>query len=142
MVTLVILGMLSSIFFILALCTSFLTTSFFTTSLYSIKLTGTGNNLSVKNLSVFLFKLFKLVGRFFSLSIYNMSTLDFKLAKSTFLAVGDLSIPDKFFKSIFDVELDKSNSTFTFPKDFGLENIHSFILCLFYLSNYFHNLSI
>ena len=44
-------GILSSIFFILALYTSFLTTSFFTTSLSLIKSTGTGTNLSTCNLS-------------------------------------------------------------------------------------------
>ena len=44
---LVISGILSSIFFILALYTSFLTTSSFTTSLNLLKSTGTGkNNLS------------------------------------------------------------------------------------------------
>ena len=42
---------LSSIFFILALYTSFLTTSFFTTSLSLIKSKGTGTNLSTCNLS-------------------------------------------------------------------------------------------
>ena len=37
----------------------------------------------------FIFKLLKLVGKFFSLSIANMATLDFKLAKSIFLANFD-----------------------------------------------------
>ena len=50
-------GILSSIFFILALYTSFLTTSFFTTSLSLIKSTGTGTYLSTFNLSTLLFKL-------------------------------------------------------------------------------------
>ena len=64
---LVISGILSSIFFILALYTSFLTTSFFTTSLSLLKSTGTGTNLSTSNLSalIYLLKLFKLVGTFF-----------------------------------------------------------------------------
>ena len=50
---LVISGILSSIFFILALYTSFLTTSFFTTLLSLLKSTGTGTNLSTSNLSTF-----------------------------------------------------------------------------------------
>ena len=58
---LVISGILSSIFFILVLYTSFLTTSVFTTSLSLLKLTGTGANLSTSNLSTLLFKLLKLV---------------------------------------------------------------------------------
>ena len=58
---LVISGILSSIFFILVLYTSFLTTSVFTTSLSLLKLTGTGANLSTSNLSPLLFKLLKLV---------------------------------------------------------------------------------
>ena len=63
-------------------------TIFFTTSLGLdlLKLTGIGNNLSISNLSTFLFNLFKLVGTFFSLSISDLSTLDFKLVKSIFLA--------------------------------------------------------
>ena len=61
---LVILGILSLKFLILALYTSFSTTQFFTASLSLLKSTGTGTNLSTSNLS----------------------TLDFKLAKSTFLA--------------------------------------------------------
>ena len=43
---LVISGILSSIYFILALYTSFVTTSFFTTPLSLLKSTGTGTNLS------------------------------------------------------------------------------------------------
>ena len=58
---LVISGILSSIFFILVLYTSFLATSVFTTSLSLLKLTGTGANLSTSNLSTLLFKLLKLV---------------------------------------------------------------------------------
>ena len=65
---LVISVILSSIFFILALCSSFLKTSFFTTSLNLLKSTGAGNNLSTSNLSTLLFKLLKLVGTF---SIYQ-----------------------------------------------------------------------
>ena len=50
---LVISGILSSIFLILALYTSFSTTSFFTTSLSLFKSTGTGTNFSTYNLSIF-----------------------------------------------------------------------------------------
>ena len=39
--------------------TAFLKTSFFTTSLSLLKLTGTGNNLSICNLSTSVFKLAK-----------------------------------------------------------------------------------
>ena len=75
---------LFSIFFILALYTSFLTKSFFTTSLSLLKSTRAGTDLSVCNLSTLLFKLLKLVGTFFNLSIPNLSTSDFKLPKSCF----------------------------------------------------------
>ena len=44
---------LSSVFFILALYTSFSTKLFFTTSLSLLKSTGTGSNLSISNLSIF-----------------------------------------------------------------------------------------
>ena len=81
--------------------------------------TGTGINLSTSNLSTLLFKLHKLVGTFFNLSICNLSTLDIRLAESTFLAKNDISIPVTFYKSVFVAGLDKSNSTFSFPKDFG-----------------------
>ena len=89
-------GILSSICFILALNTSFLTTSFFTTSLSLLKSTGTGKNLSTSNLSTLLFKLFKLVGTFFNISISYLSTSDFKLAKSTSSAKDDVSTPVRF----------------------------------------------
>ena len=74
-------GILSAIFFMLALYTSFLTTSFFTTLLSLLKPTRKGINLSTPNLSTLLFKLLKLAGTFFSLAISNLSTLDVKLAK-------------------------------------------------------------
>ena len=61
---LVISGILSSIFLILALYTSFLTTSVFNVSLSLLKSTGTGANLSKSNLCILLFKLLKLVGTF------------------------------------------------------------------------------
>ena len=62
MAKLVISGISSSIFFVLALYTSFLTKSFFTTLLSLLKSTGTGTNSSIS----------------------NSSTSDFKLAKSVF----------------------------------------------------------
>ena len=59
-VKVIISGILSSIFFILALCASFfLTTSLFTTSFNLHKSTGTGNHLSTSSLSTLLFKLLK-----------------------------------------------------------------------------------
>ena len=64
---LVILGILSSIFLILALYTSYLTTSFFTKSRSLLKSTKTGTTLSTSNLSTLLFKLLKLVATFFNL---------------------------------------------------------------------------
>ena len=93
---------LSSIFSIfLILYKSFLTISFFTTSLNLLNLTGTGNYLSASNLSTLLLKLLKLVGRFFNLPTCNLFTLEFKLAKSTFLAKDDVSIPVVFLKICF-----------------------------------------
>ena len=85
----VISGILSSIFFILALYTPFLSASFFTTSLSLLKPVETGI-YSTSNFSTLLFKLLKLVETVFSFSIYNLSTLDFKLAKSSFLANFDV----------------------------------------------------
>ena len=78
-----------------------MTASFFSTSLKLLKSTGTGNKLSTSTLSTLIFKLHKLVGRFYNLSISNLSTSDIKLAKSTFLAKDDVSVPVVFFKSIF-----------------------------------------
>ena len=74
---------LFSIFFILALNTSFLTI-FFITSVILLKSTETGTNLSTSNLSTLLFKVLKLVGTFFNLSRSSLSTSDFKLIKSIF----------------------------------------------------------
>ena len=71
-----------SIFFILALYTSFLTTSFFTKSLSLLKVTGTDTYLSTANSSTLLFKLLKPPGTF--LSISSLSTPDIKSAKSVF----------------------------------------------------------
>ena len=84
MATLVISDILSSIFIIFALYTSFLKTSFFTAWLSLHKSTGTGTYLSTSNLSTLLFKLLNLFGTFFNLSISNLNTLDFKSTKSIF----------------------------------------------------------
>ena len=54
---LVISCILSSIFLILALYTSFLKRSYFTVLLILLKSTRTGANLSISNLSTLLFKL-------------------------------------------------------------------------------------
>ena len=66
---LVISCILSSIFLILALYTSFLKRSYFTVLLILLKSTRTGANLSISNLSTLLFKLVKSIDTFFSLSI-------------------------------------------------------------------------
>ena len=67
---LVISGILSSLFLILTLYTSYLAASFFTTSLSLLKSTGTCANLSTSNLSTLLFKLFKFSGIFFNLLMF------------------------------------------------------------------------
>ena len=72
---LVISGILTSIFLILASYKSVLTTWGFTTSLNLLKLTEAGTNLSISNLS----------------------TLDFNLVKSVFLAKSELSASVAFF---------------------------------------------
>ena len=96
----VISGILSSIFLVLALYKSFLTTSFFTISLSLLKSTRTGTNLSTSNLSALLFELFQPVGNFFNLSylIYQLQILSL-LAKSASLANFYVLIPVAFFKS-------------------------------------------
>ena len=91
---------MSSICFILALYTSFLTTPFFTTLLSLLKLTGVVSNFPMSNLSTLLFKLFKLLGTFFNLPISNLSASDFKLAKSVFLAKNEVSTPVAFFEFV------------------------------------------
>ena len=117
--------------FDLSIINFFLITSFFTTVLSLLKSKETGGNLLTSNLSTLLFKLLKSSGIVFNLSISNLSTLDFELAKSTFLANFYVSTP-----AAPTAQLGKSNSTFTLSsEDFGSENIHSFILCLFYQSN-------
>ena len=72
---LVISGILSSIFFILALYASLLTRLLLLYLLVYFKSTGTGTNLSTSNLSILYFKLLKLVCTFSNLSISNLSTL-------------------------------------------------------------------
>ena len=54
---------------------------FFTAFLSLLKSAGTGTSFSTSHLSVFVFKLLKLVGTFFNLSISNYSTLGSKLAE-------------------------------------------------------------
>ena len=72
--TLVMSGILSSIFFNLALYESFLATSVFIIPLSLLKSTGKGANLLTANLSTLLFKLLTWLGRFLNLSISNLST--------------------------------------------------------------------
>ena len=95
---LVMSGILSSKFFILALYTSFLTKSFFTTALTLLKSTGTDTNLSKSTL---LYKLLKPLGTLFNLSISNLSISDFKLRKSVNLAKDDVLNAVAYFKSAF-----------------------------------------
>ena len=76
----VISGILSSIFFILALYSVFLTIPFFTTLLSLLKSTGVVSNFPISNLSSLLFKQLKPLGTYFNLSISHLFTLDFKLA--------------------------------------------------------------
>ena len=59
------------------------------------------SNLLISNLSILLFKLFKLVSIFFNLAISNLSSSDFKLGNSNVLANFDVSTSAAFFKSFF-----------------------------------------
>ena len=73
---------------------------------------------------------------FFNLSISNLSASGFKIAKSTILAKDDVSVLDAFFKSVFFfffAYLDKSNSSLTYPKDFG-SGKYSLIYIMSFLS--------
>ena len=88
---LLISGILSSIFFILALYSVFLTTSFLTTLLNLLKSIGTGANLLISNLSTLVFKLLKLFGKIFHLSISSLSTLFFKITTFVFNAKLEVS---------------------------------------------------
>ena len=96
---LVISGILFSIYFILALCSVFLTTSFLTTLLNLLKPTGAGPNLSISNLSTLNFKLLKLFGKLFNLLISNLSTSVFELAKFDFNAKLEVSTCEMFLVS-------------------------------------------
>ena len=116
---LVMPGILSSIFLILAYYTSFLTTSFFTTSRCLVKLTGTCINFPKFNLSTLHFKF----------SISNLSRSDFKLAKSTFFAKDDVSAPIAFFKSVLLHHYTNLIQLSLFLLNISvLENIHLFII--------------
>ena len=92
---------MSSIFFILALYSVFLTTSLFTTLLSLLKSTGAVSVFTISNLSILLFKLLNLVGTLFTWSVSNLSTSAFKLTRSDFAANLDVSIPVAFIKSDF-----------------------------------------
>ena len=89
---LVISGILSSIFFILALYTSFLTTAFLLHPL--VYLNQQDQVLIYEHLIYLLYfsNCLNYLEYLFSLSISNLSTLDFKLANST---------PVAFLKSAF-----------------------------------------
>ena len=97
---LVISGILSSIFLILALCTSFLTIYFLINHLVYVN--QQEQVLIYQHLIyLFFFRLLKLLGTFFNLSISNLSILDLKLDKSNFIADFDESTPIVSFKSAF-----------------------------------------
>ena len=134
---LVKLGILSSILFILALYTSFLTASFFTTLLSLLKSTGIVSNFPLFNLSTLFFKLFKLLGKFFNSSISNLPASYFKLDKLVVLAKDDVPTPVAFFINLFSLHDETNLIQFLhlLLKNLVLKNIHSFILCLFYLSS-------
>ena len=61
-----VIGILSSMFFILSLYSVFLTTSFLTALFNLLKSTGTGTNLSISSLSTLFFKLLKFFGKIFN----------------------------------------------------------------------------
>ena len=94
---LVISGILSSICFIWALYTSFLTTSFFTT--WFSLLNSRGRVFQHLIYLLYFSNGLNYLVHFFNLSISNLSTLDFKLSKSNFLPNFDVS--RLFFKSAF-----------------------------------------
>ena len=94
-------GILSSIFFILALYSLFLTTLFLTTLVYLLTSTGTGTNLSIFNLFTLVFKLLKLFGKLLNLSIFNLPTSVFRLVKFFFNANPQVSICVIFLISVF-----------------------------------------
>ena len=98
---LLISGILSSIFFFLALYSVLLTTSFLTALLNLLKSVGTGTNLSISNLSTLDFKLLKLLSTPFNLSISNLSTSVFKLPKCAFNANPEVSTCVIFLISFF-----------------------------------------
>ena len=102
-----------------------------------LKSTGAGTNLSTSNLSTLLFKLLKLAGILFSLSVSNLSALDLKLAKSTFL-VNFMYQHLLYFLNLLLLhnQINLIQLLHLHQKILVLENIHSFILCLFYLSSY------
>ena len=98
---LVISGILSSIFFILALYTSFLTTSFFTASLSLLKSGRTGTNLSTSSLSIYFSNCLNYLVHF---SIYQYLIYLHRILnelKQFFLAKSDVSTLVAFFKFAF-----------------------------------------
>ena len=103
---LVISGILSSIFLILVIYTSFSTTSCFTTSLSLLKSTAAGSNLPTLFYLLYFWNCLNyfvhfLIYQYFYSSISNLSTSDYRLARSTFLANFVVSIHAAFFKSAF-----------------------------------------
>ena len=116
---LVILGILSSIFLILASYTSFLTTTFL---LHHLVYLYQQEQVLIYQHQIYLLYFSNCSNHLIHFSVYQyliLSTSDFKLAKSV-IFTHDVSILVAFLKSVFVPYLDKSNSTFTFaPKEFG-----------------------
>ena len=117
---LVISGILSSIFLILALYTSFLTTSFL---LHHLVYLYQQEQVLIYQHQIYLLYFSNCSNHLIHFSVYQyliLSTSDFKLAKSVIFTQDDVSTLVAFLKSVFVPYLDKSNSTFTFaPKEFG-----------------------
>ena len=95
---LVISGILPSIFFILALYTSFLTTSFL---LHDLVYLHHQEQVLIYQHLIHLLCFSNCLNYLKYFSIFQFSILNFKLAKSTFLAKFDVSTPVTSFKSDF-----------------------------------------
>ena len=102
-----------------------------------LKSTGTGTSLSISNLSTLFFKLLKLLDTFFNLSIFTLSTSDFKLVKSVFQAKSDVQQLLGFLNLLLlHNKVNPIVLSLFLRKILVLENIRSFMSCLFYQSKY------
>ena len=122
----VISGILSSVFLILELYTSFLTTSFLTKSLSLLESTEACTSLSTSNLSALFFKLLKLVGTFFNLSIffYLHYILEFESNSNVTLSPEDFGSGKNslsYTMSFFSIQL-LSESLYPFHLTYSLSS--------------------